>query len=257
MLGRLVGSLAVVSLLSAPASSAPVTFQIDGYFNSAFNFTGTWSGLTLTHGDPFVAFLTLDDAATPIASDDQYPNYRSNTFPITSFDVAFTNDGASVVFATGTLRVTVSDYDSNLSVSLRALTTQADGSTVSHAQEVAYEARTRLSEPTMEEALYLMDQQGETEFRGLSLLHNGGTWDYGTCVRPPGSTFGQCSLAMRTDKVSIITPGYTPSVPPGAQNPVPAPVPLPAGAILLASGIGLLGYLKLCLRGPQKSEAAA
>jgi hypothetical protein len=228
-----------------------VTFQIDGYFNSAFNFTGTWSGLTLTHGDPFVAYLTLDDAAVPIASGDQYPRYRSNTFPITSFDVTFTNDGSMVSFASGTLEVIVHNYDSDLSVHLSALTTQADGSTVSHSQEVAYEARTRLSEPTMEEALYLMDQQGETEFRGLGLLHNGGTWDYGTCVKPPGAIFGQCSLAMRTDKVSIITPGYTPSVPPGAQDPVPAPVPLPASAALIASTCAVLGYF-----GRRKGTAA-
>lgn len=257
MLGRLVGILAFGSLIAAPASSAPVTFQIDGYFNSAFNFTGTWSGLTLTHGDPFVAYLMLDDAAAPQSTEDSYPHYRSTTYPITSFEVTFTKDGSYLAFTTGTLRVKVSQYDSNLSVQLSALTTQADGSTVSHGQEVAYEARTRLSEPTMEEALYLMDQQGETEFRGLGLIHNGGTWDYGTCVRPPGSTYGQCTLAMRTDKVSIITPGYTPSVPPGAQDPVPAPVPLPAGAVFLASGIALLGCRKLFLRGRHKPRIAS
>lgn len=252
MLGRLVGTLAAVILFAAPALSAPVTFQIDGYFNSAFNFTGTWSGLTLTHGDPFVAFLTLDDAAAPLSTEDYYPSYRSTTYPISSFDVTFTNDGSYLAFTTGTLRVKVSEYDSNLAVILSALTTQADGSTVSHGQEVAYEARTRLSEPTMEEALYLMDQQGETQFRGLGLLHNGGTWDYGTCVKPPGAIFGQCSLAMRTTKVAIITPGYTPAVPPGAQNPVPAPVPLPAGAALAASAFAVLGYC-----GRRKRSAAA
>lgn len=226
-----------------------MTFQIDGYFNSAFNYTGTWSGLTLTHGDPFVAYLTLDDAAAPLSSEDNYPAYRANTFPITSFDLTFTNDGSYLAFSSGTLRVKVSDYDSNLAVVLRALTTQPDGSTVSHGQEVAYEARTRLSEPTMEEAIYLMDQQGETELRGLSLLHNGGTWDYGTCVKPAGQILGQCSLAMRTDKVAIITPGYVPAIPAGAQDPVPAPVPLPAGAAILASALAVAGIVGRARKG--------
>ncbi len=221
-----------------------MTFQIDGYFNGASSFTGTWSGLSLSVGDPFTGTLTLDDAAASTGSVDTYPSYRANQFPITGLNLTFTNDGSSVAFSSGTLDVLVVDYDSNLDVILRAQTTQPDGSTVAHAQEVAYEARTRLSEPTMEEAIYLMDQQGATEFRNLSLWHNGGTWEYGTCVKPTGQVLGHCNLHLRTNTVSIITPGYTPAVPQGAIDPVTAPVPLPAGAALIASSFGILGCLR-------------
>ena len=244
MLGRLTGIFIALLLLPATALSAPVTFQIDGYFNGVSGFSDPWVGLPFSIGDRYTGFLTVDDAAGSVGSSDFYPSYRQEQYPITSFTITFTATGTSVSLPDGVLEVNVYDYDSDLGVTLRTTGTQPDGSTVRTTTPVAYEMRTRLSEPSLEEAIYLMDQQGEQRFRGMRLQHSDGQWEYGTCLPDPALGFGRCDFALRTDKVSIITPGYTPAVPPGAQDPVPAPIPLPAGAALSASAFGMLLWLK-------------